>query len=143
MSNWPTHAEHIGHKQEVATSAAAALLGKSPAASSDEPEPARNTFKNACIRLRPGTPQDPHEKPLDNKIETLKSRFLKIEIGNIQKMFTLLTKLTEIWSQTSSRALVLCAEIRQVIRNLFSRSRSSRIGQNKPKQASEFSKNQL
>ena len=44
--------------------------------------------------------------------------------------------MTEFGTQTSSRALVLCAKIRQVVR-------SSRMGENKPKRAPEVSKIQL
>ena len=54
-------------------------------------------------------------------MQTLKWQFLKFEIANFQRSFTLLTKLIEIGSQTSSRALVLCVEIRQVER-LFLRN---------------------
>ena len=50
-------------------------------------------------------------------------------------MFALLVKMTEIGSQTSSTALVLCAEICQVIQDLLLRSRSCRICQNEPKRA--------
>ena len=67
-------------------------------------------------------------------------QFLKVEIAKIRKSFTLLAKMTKIESQTSSRALVSCTEIRQTIRNRFLRSRSSRMDENKPKQNPEISK---
>ena len=83
------------------------------------------------------------KKTSGSEIETLKCRFLNDEIGNSQEAFTLLTKMTEIRSRTSSRTLVFCAKIRQVIQNLSLRSRSSRIDQNKPKRASAISKNEF
>ena len=72
--------------------------------------------------------------------EPLRNFWIRNRDSELLISFTRLTKMTEIGSQTSSRAVVLCAEIRQVVRNQFSRSRSSRINQNKPKRVPEILK---